>query len=231
MKKKLMAVLAVAMTVALVGCGEEAEEKKNSISKKIDEKIDNVVSDVSKYVDDETDLRELTGTTPVEDSSEEPTTTLPENEPVMDTIITIDDPQYSPDMYFSIVDMNGEVITFELDQPRSWEEYKELPDHVKIDYLLFLQKKYNAGPSMIGSMMGMSRGTIEKEMNRLKVERKATRGHRTGKQMKVWGEFLYKGYEPVPSEIAEAIDQPMPLAELLDMLRGTGAKITIELTL
>ena len=111
MKKKLMAVLAVAMTVALVGCGEEAEEKKNSISKKIDEKIDNVVSDVSKYVDDETDLRELTGTTPVEDSSEEPTTTLPENEPVMDTIITIDDPQYSPDMYFSIVDMNGDVIT------------------------------------------------------------------------------------------------------------------------
>ena len=129
--------------------------------------------------------------------------------------------------------MNGEVITFELDQPRSWQEYIELPDHVKIDYLLHLQEKYNAGPSMIGSMMGMSRSTVENEINRLKVERKSSRGHRTGKQMEAWGEFLNVGYVPKPKkqEVEKDFENPTSLAELLSALSGTGAKITIELTL
>jgi thiol-disulfide isomerase/thioredoxin len=110
MKKKFAAILAVAMSLALAACGEDVEKQKDKVQKKIDEEIDKVVDDVSKYVDEETDLNELTGTTST--SSEETTTTeVSTTENDYEEISTlVDNADYTPDVCFTIFDMNDEPI-------------------------------------------------------------------------------------------------------------------------
>jgi Thiol-disulfide isomerase and thioredoxins len=107
MKKKLIAAFAVVMSLTLVACGENAEEEKAKLKKKLDEDIDSIVSDVSKYVDDETDLGEFTGTTSADATSTSEETSKDSEEAGN----TVDDANYTPDMSFTIVDMDGNVIT------------------------------------------------------------------------------------------------------------------------
>ena len=61
MKKKLAVVLAALMSTALVACSKEkAEEQKDKFSKNLEKEIEEIADGVSKYIDDETDLGDIT---------------------------------------------------------------------------------------------------------------------------------------------------------------------------
>ena len=61
MKKKLAIVLAALMSTALVACSKEkVEEQKDKISKNLEKEIEEVADGVSKYIDEETDLGDIT---------------------------------------------------------------------------------------------------------------------------------------------------------------------------
>ena len=63
MKKKLTAIVAVLMALSLSACSpDKAKEEGKKIKKDLENKVEDLKDDVSKYVDDETDLEALTGT-------------------------------------------------------------------------------------------------------------------------------------------------------------------------
>ena len=121
--------------------------------------------------------------------------------------------------------LNGEVTTYALDKPVSWEEYKEWPDEIQAKYMGGLIIKYNATCEAVGSMMGVHRQTIQTERRRLGIKT----GHQCKLKEEEWNGFLRQGQadpEPEPETM-----QPDRLYDLIRALAGTGARLTIEVTL
>lgn len=73
--------------------------------------------------------------------------------------------------------MNGEVKTYRLNDPMKWDEFKALPDDLKIVYIKALRKKFNVPFVYIGNMLGCSQWKISLEVTRLGLsEGKAAKG-------------------------------------------------------
>ena len=124
--------------------------------------------------------------------------------------------------------MNSEVTTYELDKPRNWYEYKELPEDIKKEYLNLLYTKYGATNSMMGGMFGVAISTIKYEKNRLGINQPAPRGKTPKAKHEKWIAF-YKKAEEVPPQVIEKTKSS--LGDVLTQLLGTGVKVTIELQL
>ena len=140
--------------------------------------------------------------------------------------------------------LNGEVTTYKLDKPVKWAVFKTWPGDIRREYILGLQKKYHASSGMIYKMLGISQSVYFKEMQRLNIEG----GMKPPKEKAAWEAFLgvsepeaEKPEKPNVLTIAEKcaeyerarnlqIDEKN-LASFLLSLRGTGAKVTIEVTL
>ena len=52
--------------------------------------------------------------------------------------------------------MNGEVKSYRMNEPMSWEEFKELPDDLKVCYIKAIRKKYDAPDTAIAEMLGIT---------------------------------------------------------------------------
>jgi hypothetical protein len=52
--------------------------------------------------------------------------------------------------------MNGECKAYRLNSPMKWEEFKSLPDDLKVAYIKMLREKYNAPTKEITAMLGVS---------------------------------------------------------------------------
>lgn len=122
--------------------------------------------------------------------------------------------------------MNGEVVTYPLDIPRTWEEYKTLPDDIKAEYITHLYEKYHVGQAMLARMFGVNRITVKDEYDRRGLVLPKPRGPLKREQMDAWDRFLG---EAKPAEILPK--EEVKIADLIVALAGTGAKITIEITL
>lgn len=107
MKKKLSIVLAALMSTALVACSKEkVEEQKDKFSKNLEKEIEDIADDVSKYIDDETDLGNLTKSQASDGSSD--ATEAPASS---DTPATADNGNLDPDLTFKTTDLDGNEIT------------------------------------------------------------------------------------------------------------------------
>lgn len=140
--------------------------------------------------------------------------------------------------------LNGEVTTYKLNKPVKWATFKKWPGDIRREYILGLQNKYGASSSMLYKMFGVSQGTYFKEMQRLNI----VSGLKPPKEKAAWEAFLAtaepeteKPEKPEALTIAERcaeyerernlqIDEKN-IASFLLSLRGTGAKVTIEVTL
>lgn len=56
--------------------------------------------------------------------------------------------------------LNGPVESFRLDQPLSLGAFHQLPEDLKKEYLLGLQKKFLAHDTMIADLFGVTRGAV-----------------------------------------------------------------------
>ena len=52
--------------------------------------------------------------------------------------------------------MNSEVKSYRINDPMSWKEFKELPDDLKVLYIEFIRKEFNAPNAAIAKAMGIS---------------------------------------------------------------------------
>jgi len=144
--------------------------------------------------------------------------------------------------------LNGEVTTYKLDKPVKWAVFKTWPGDIRREYILGLQKKYHASSGMIYKMLGISQSMYFKEMQRLNIDG----GMKPPKDKSAWEAFLeWEAFiataEPEPEETEKpeasapivrmdkdgiSFEQSFdPVVEMIRSLRGTGAKVTIEVTL
>jgi len=56
--------------------------------------------------------------------------------------------------------LNGPVTSVKLDQPMKWDEFKDLPNSLKQEYLKSLMDTYQASQEMLAKMFGVSQGSI-----------------------------------------------------------------------
>ena len=149
--------------------------------------------------------------------------------------------------------LNSEVTKYNLNAPTCWHEFVTWPKDLQVEYIQRLEEAYNAKGEDIAGMLGVSRSCYCKYKNSLGVKGKLGPGKpidRAG-----WAKFLGAN-EFTPEEIlvesspvvAEKVEPPeekeekpepikvdsssiMNIAILLDALKGSGAKLTIEVTL
>ncbi len=65
--------------------------------------------------------------------------------------------------------MNGEVRSYRLNEPMSWQEFKAMPDDIKVTYIKLLREKYGVSDTNIGKMMGVSQTPMQREVARLGI--------------------------------------------------------------
>ena len=141
--------------------------------------------------------------------------------------------------------MNGEVVTYDLSKPVTWKEFRAWPDSIQVEYVKGLQKKYGAPAKFVSQMLGIHQTTLSGWSKRHGVAWKA-RGKDSKLPYAQWEAFI-NGNVPTASEqegkeitVSDTLDPVEPvtlhadknnIAAVLAMLIGTGAKLTIEVTL
>lgn len=75
--------------------------------------------------------------------------------------------------------MSGECKTYRLNAPMTWQEFKDLPDDLKVDYIKALRQKYNVPDNAIAEMLGVKNNTLCMVFNKLHLNRGAGKGPRS----------------------------------------------------
>lgn len=63
--------------------------------------------------------------------------------------------------------MNGECKSYRLNSPMSWEEFKSMPEDLKIVYIQALRKKYNVPNTALAEMFGISGPVLSRYLDKL----------------------------------------------------------------
>lgn len=119
---------------------------------------------------------------------------------------------------------NGEVKTYNLDLPMTWEDFKAMPKDLQETYIRNLQSRFNVGLSYISTdVFGMNRMTLPQHMSRNNIPFEAR--HRGGPMRAQdrynWDVFLGQIWKsPVPIQrdeietakaIIEEMEKPEPV--------------------
>lgn len=146
--------------------------------------------------------------------------------------------------------MNGEIETYNLNAPVTWRTLRKWPEDIQKQYFQTIDEKYGPTAAMYAEMLGVAANTVYNHRYWLQIPL-GQRG-KLKPDEKAWSDFIdppKKTPEPEPKKpekpnvltIAEKcaeyerernlqIDEKN-LASFLLSLRGTGAKVTIEVTL
>lgn len=93
--------------------------------------------------------------------------------------------------------MNGEEKVYRMNKPMNWDEFKSMPDDLKIIYIKAIRKKYNAPDAQIARMLGVTPTPVSVEFRRLGIGAGKTKGRCTA-----WdkdGFLAWIGDVPVPT--------------------------------
>lgn len=107
-------------------------------------------------------------------------------------------------------DKCGPVITYSLNKPMIWDDFKQMPVYVQAEYITNLQKKYGVTAVDLGNMFGVRALTVRKhaDANNLGVE--FPRGHamnatRRAEWVKFLGEDVHDEVNvPAPESLTES---------------------------
>lgn len=63
--------------------------------------------------------------------------------------------------------MSGECKSYRLNEPMNWNEFKAMPDDLKVTYIKLLREKYGVPDCKIADMMGVNKVTMSSEIKRI----------------------------------------------------------------
>lgn len=136
--------------------------------------------------------------------------------------------------------MNGECFKYELNKPVKWDYFSIWPEDIQREYIIGLREKFGATSGQLAFMFGVARPTIWKRLTKLGLEHDGARP--TADNIAKFEAFCNPApRNPTPIENApvepkqEPVHEYIPgdadkLCEILRLLKGTGARITIEIT-
>jgi hypothetical protein len=105
--------------------------------------------------------------------------------------------------------MNGDVKSYNLHAPMTYEEFRIMPDDLQRDYLKMIDKQYNVPASAIAGMFGVSETTVFVTRKRLGVHNPHC--SRSSSAMQRWGAFVQDVQDvALPPESVSASNDPPP---------------------
>ena len=156
--------------------------------------------------------------------------------------------------------LNGEVIGYQLNKPMGYDEFRMLPDDIQVEYINLCMYKHKGNCTWISDMLGVTKITLRRWAKKHDVKWRQIPGRASSQDRREWREFAGKFIEARNFAELEKIeedeienadnniqtvinDRQRPstddkqsaelnnIAVLLKALAGTGAKLTIEVTL
>ena len=154
--------------------------------------------------------------------------------------------------------MNSEVTNYNMNAPVAWADFKKWPQDLACEYIRRLEEAYHVRTDDIARMMGIGTWTLQQHRHKLGCPA-AAGGKRKPVDRAGWAKFIganefdptelppcvFAESSPVVEEKVELPEKKeenpepikvdnssiMNIAILLDALKGSGAKLTIEVTL
>ena len=107
--------------------------------------------------------------------------------------------------------MNGEVVTYSLNKPMKWDEYKKMPDDLRRQYIENLQKRYDIMQKDLVDLFGVSISSVQLETNKLGISFKRRCGWAINNNKGAWRDFcagLKTPQKVEPEAVPQLIDEP-----------------------
>ena len=120
--------------------------------------------------------------------------------------------------------MNGECKVYRLNEPMTWEQFKQMPDDMKIAYIKALRETYNAPTKEIIKMLGVSYFLYGETLRRLGIS-EPTGTRRTATEERFKWLAGNKGEEPVEEKEPVAEDDTCDLADARPDWEGMYKKL------
>lgn len=111
--------------------------------------------------------------------------------------------------------MNGECVTYSLNRPMKWQEFKRMPDDIRRQYIEGLQARFDVMQIDLAEMFGVTPNTIGLETKKLGIKFKHRSGLKINTNKGAWRVFCAGLNTPVkppekvePESAPEVIDEP-----------------------
>lgn len=104
-----------------------------------------------------------------------------------------------------LMKMNGECKSYRLNEPMAWNEFRAMPDDIKITYIKLIRQKFNPSVTQISKMMGVTEATLRKELKKLNLNEGKTRSGRT--KWNKEGFWAWVNGNQIPEPVTE---EPIP---------------------
>ena len=131
--------------------------------------------------------------------------------------------------------LNGSPVTYKLNRPMSWEEFKALPHHVQTEYVQLLMRNFKANATRLADMFGINVSSFCKYFKTNELGITFTRGNGSAlsrEQLEGWSKFVdgEKPEEELHEEPAcDIVEQPrMQMGEFSMSFYGNIDPIAIS---
>lgn len=138
--------------------------------------------------------------------------------------------------------MNSDCVTFDLKKPIDWKTLRSWPDDIQREYFKAMDEKYQPTAEMYSEMLGVSKRSVYNHRYWLQLPFGAKGSSKP--DIKRWRNFInpgandeveVKNEQIETAKVPETKEQPKDaitnIALMLNALAGSGAKVTIEITL
>ena len=108
--------------------------------------------------------------------------------------------------------MNGEVKSYNLNRPMTWEEFRSMPQDLQIMYIKKLRNEFGVPDSVLGKAMGICRSSFSKAMRDLNLSigkgagatgRQWLNSEKSSKFSEYWNKFENKKEDAIEEESAK----------------------------
>jgi len=86
--------------------------------------------------------------------------------------------------------LNGTVKSYQLNQPKTWVQFKALPKELQQQYLTNLQNAFNVGVPQLADMFGKVHQTVRNYCEKENITLKPYKRHRTKAEQDAWDSFF-----------------------------------------
>lgn len=101
--------------------------------------------------------------------------------------------------------MNGEVKSYNINNPMKWEEFKALPDDIKIIYVKAIREKFDVSDCEIFRMLNVPQATASKYIKKLGLGR-GRNSYPKNPDLEGFRKWAYKNADPVCAAIEEPVE-------------------------
>lgn len=105
--------------------------------------------------------------------------------------------------------MNGEAKAYRLNEPMNWEEFREMPDDLKVIYIQAIRDKYKVSDTCIAKMLGLKQEKFSYYIRKLGIGLGRGLGKRKADMdgFLAWSNGLPVAENPVEESVDEVEEQ------------------------